>query len=44
MGEKNLNFLVEIVNPIPAEALEFQELRGKNDRRGDLPKNRPEAG
>jgi hypothetical protein len=44
LGGGEFELLVEIVNPILAGALEFQELWGKSDRRGGLPKSRPEAG
>jgi hypothetical protein len=42
-GGGEFELLVEIVNPVPAGTLEFQVLWGKSDRRGGLPKSRPEA-
>jgi hypothetical protein len=42
-GKVEFQPLVEIVNPVPAGALEFQGLCGKSDRSGGLPKSRPEV-
>jgi hypothetical protein len=43
LGGVEFDPLVEIVNPIPAGAMESQELGEKSDRSGGLPKSRSEA-
>jgi hypothetical protein len=42
-GGGECELLIEVVNPIPAITGVLGTM-GKNDRRGGLPKSRPEAG